>query len=135
MKKSVAILIAVIYVTSVALVSFFGLQAKMYKDKVYVESIEILDPDGKIKIDDEGNPYVTILPDENGERKYQIQYRVHPDDASNKTVSFDYDKQNTNVTIDENGIVTFKKKGSVIVYIKATDGSGADAQLEITALR
>ena len=135
MKKSVAILIAVIYVTSVALVSFFGLQAKMYKDKVYVESIEILDPENKIKIDDEGNPYVTILPDENGERKYQIQYRVYPDDASNKTVSFDYDKQNPNVTIDENGIVTFKKKSSIIVYIKATDGSGVDAQLEITALR
>lgn len=135
MKKSVVVLIAVIYVTSVALVSFFGLQGKMYKDKVYVESIEILDLENKIKIDDEGNPYVTILPDENGERKYQIKYRVYPDDASNKAVSFDYDKQNPNVTVDENGIVTFKKKGSVIVYIKATDGSGVDTQLEVTALR
>ena len=135
MKKSVVVLIAVIYVTSVALVSFFGLKAKMYIDKVYVESIEILDPDGRIKIDEEGNPYVTIVPDENGERKYQIQYRVYPDNASSKEVSFNYDKQNTNVTIDENGVVTFKKKGSVIVYIKATDGSGVDAQLEITALR
>lgn len=133
MKKSVVILIGVIYVAAIALVSFFGLQAKLYNEKVYVESIEILNTD--VKIDDQGNKYVTIFPDENGERKYQIQYRVYPDNASTKTVSFDYDKQNKNVTVDENGVVTFTKKGAVIVYIKATDGSGIVEKIEIAALR
>ena len=133
MKKSVVILIAVIYVAAVALVSFFGLQAKLYNDKIYVESIELLNND--IKVDEEGNKYVTIFPDENGERKYQIQYRVYPDNASTKTVSFDYDKENPNVTVDENGVVTFTKKSAVIVYIKSTDGSGIVETLEIAALR
>ena len=135
MKKSVVILIGVIYVAAIALVSFFGLQAKVYNEKVYVESIEILDPDNRIQVDDQGDKYVVIFaPDENGERKYQINYRVYPDDASTKTVSFDYDKQKDFVTIDENGIVSFSRPGSVIVYISATDGSGVVEKLEIAAL-
>ena len=132
MKKSVIILIGVIYIAAIALVSFFGLQAKIYNEKVYVERIEILND---YKVDENGNKYVTILPDENGERKFQINYRVYPDDASTKEVDFNYDTQNTNVTIDENGIVTFKKKGAVIVYITATDGSGIKEKIEIAALK
>ena len=133
MKKSVIILIGVIYIAAIALVSFFGLQAKIYNAKVYVEKIEILNDN--IQIDDQGNKYVVIFPDENGERKYQINYRVYPDDASTKKVSFDYDKQNTNASVDENGIVTLKKKGAVIVYIKATDGSGITEKIEIAELK
>lgn len=133
MKKSVVILIGVIYVAAIALVSFFGLQAKIYNEKVYVEKIEILN--SGIKIDDQGNKYVTILPDENGDRRYQIEYRVYPDDATTKTVSFDYDKQNKNVSVDENGVVTFTKKGAVTVLITATDGSGVIEKLEIVALK
>ena len=130
MKKSVIILIGVIYIAAIALVSFFGLQAKIYNEKVYVERIEILND---YKVDDQGNKYIVFYPDENGERKFQINYRVYPDDASTKKVDFNYDTQNTNVTIDENGVVTFKKKGSVIVNITATDGSGVSEKIEITS--
>lgn len=130
MKKSVIILIGVIYIAAIALVSFFGLQAKIYNEKVYVERIEILN---EYDIDDQGNKYIVFYPDENGERKFQINYRVYPDDASTKKVDFNYDTQNTNVTIDENGVVTFKKKGSVIVNITATDGSGVSEKIEITS--
>ena len=130
MKKSVIILIGVIYIAAIALVSFFGLQAKIYNEKVYVERIEILN---EYDIDDQGNKYIVFYPDENGERKFQINYRVYPDDASTKKVDFNYDTQNTNVTIDENGVVTFKKKGSVIVNITAKDGSGVSEKIEITS--
>ena len=41
MKKSVVIIIALIYVASVALVSFLGLQFKVFEEVVPVESIEI----------------------------------------------------------------------------------------------
>ncbi len=131
MKKSVIILIAIIYIASVVLVSFFGLQYKSFKEIVYTTGIELLNTD--IKTADNGEKYVVIRPDENGERKYQILYRVHPDNATDPGVSFSYDKQNTSVSIDENGVVTFTKKGAVIVEIIAKDGSGAKATLKIMA--
>ena len=86
MKKSVIILIGVIYIAAIALVSFFGLQAKIYNEKVYVERIEILN---EYDIDDQGNKYIVFYPDENGERKFQINYRVYPDDASTKKVDLE----------------------------------------------
>ena len=51
MKKSVIILIAIIYLASVALVSFYGLQPKMFDEVVYVDSIEFLNDDIRLKDD------------------------------------------------------------------------------------
>ena len=42
MKKSVVILIAIIYVTSIALVSFFGRAYKVFNEVIDVQSIESL---------------------------------------------------------------------------------------------
>ena len=121
MKKSVVILIALIFIASVVSVSFFGLKFKTFDEIVYVESIELLDEN--LKVDDQGVKYVVIRPDENGERKYQIKYRVHPDNATEDGVTFAYDEQNTSVTVDETGVVTFAKEGVVTVQIIAKDGS------------
>ena len=121
MKKSVVILIALIFIASVVCVSFFGLKFKTFNEIVYVQSIEILDEN--LKTDDQGEKYVVIYPDEKGERKYQIKYRVHPDNATDDGVTFAYDQQNTAVTVDEDGVVTFAKKGAVTVQIIAKDGS------------
>ena len=131
MKKSVVILIAIIYIASIALVSFFGLQFKTFDEIVYTTSVELLNED--IKTDKNGGKYVVIRPDENGERKYQILYRVYPDNATDSGVSFVYDKQKTSVSIDENGVVTFTKKGAVTIQILTKDGSGASATLTIYA--
>ena len=128
MKKSVVILIALIFIASVVSVSFFGLQFKTFDEVVYVESIEIFDEN--MKISDTGEQYVVIRPDANGVRQYQINYRVYPDNATDSSVSYAYDTQNTNVSIDENGVVTFKKQGVVTVQIIANDGS-AKASIKI----
>lgn len=131
MKKSVVILIALIYIVSIALVSFFGLQYKTFNPIVYTTSVEILNEN--VKVNDNGEPYVVVRPDDEGNRQYQILYRVHPDNATNNEVSFAYDDQNGTVSIDENGVVTFTKKGVVEVHIIAKDGSGASAKLTIYA--
>ena len=124
MKKSVIILIALIFIASVVLVSFFGLQYKSFNEIVYVTEIELLEE--KLKYNDEGKPYVVIRPDENGQRQYQIKYRVHPDNATDSSVTFAYDNQNPSVSVDENGVVTFTKGGtSVTVQIIANDGSAS----------
>ena len=91
------------------------------KEIIYAESIELLDEN--LKVDENGEKYVVIRPDENGERKYQIKYRVHPDNATEDGVTFAYDEQNTSVTVDETGVVTFAKEGVVTVQIIAKDGS------------
>ena len=131
MKKSVIILIALIYIVSVALVSFFGLKAKVFDPIVYTESVELLNTG--LKTNAQGGNYVVIDPDENGERKYQLLYRVHPDNATEDGVLFSYDKDLSFVTIDEDGVVTFTRKGVVVVEIIAKDGSGAKATITIFA--
>ena len=132
MKKSVVIIIAIIYIASIALVSFFGLQYKSFKETVYTTDIKITNAD--IKIDpDTGEKYVVIRPDAEGKRKYQILYDVSPDNATDKGVVFSYDEQNTSVEIDEYGVVTFSKKGAVIVEVVAKDGSGAKDTIKIMA--
>ena len=135
MKKSVIILIAIIYVASIALVSFFGLQYQNFFELVYTNSIELLDEN--IKTNNAGEKYVVINKDESGEYVYQLTYRVHPDNAQNKNVYFVYDEEKAeqlSITVDENGVVKFSRKGTITVTIIAADGSGAQATLRIYAV-
>lgn len=138
MKKSVVILIAIIYIASIALVSFFGLKFKVFEAVVYVQEIEILNEDlesveslkalpGFEDMEFEFDYYVIIQPDEHGERKYQIEYRVHPDDATNQKANFVYDQQTTEqegITVDQDsGLITFSAPGAIIVQLLPDDQS------------
>ena len=129
MKKSVIIIIAIIFVVSIALVNFLGVNPKVFNEVVYVSSISFVDEN--IKTNENGEKYIRLSPDENGERKYQIQYQVNPDNASNTEVRFGYDSSNGLVSIDENGLVTFARKGTVIVTITPADGSNCSDTLTI----
>lgn len=131
MKKSVVILIAIIYVAAIALVSFFGLQYKVFEEIISVEKIEILN--SGLKESDQWGKYIVIYPDENGDRRFQIEYRVYPDNATDNSVEFSYDKQNKNVTVDENGVVTFQGPGMIKVQVTAKDGSAVSATITIIA--
>ena len=139
MKKSVIILIAIIYITSIALVSFFGLQYQNFFEVVYTEGIEVFDDgDYEIKTNKEtGEKYVVISKDANGEYASQIKYRVHPDNATNRDVYFVYDKEKAeqlSITVSDDGLVKFSRKGTITVTIIAADGSGASATLKIYAV-
>lgn len=133
MKKSVVILIALIYIASIAIVSFFGLQFKVFEEVVSVERIELLNSEALDESEIWGK-YAIIRPDPSGNYKYHIQYRVYPDNASNPKVEFTFDKNSApNVTVDENGLVTFSSRGMVKVYIIATDGSNIQETITIIA--
>lgn len=120
MKKSVIILIAIIYISSIALVSFFGLQHKTFNEIVYVEKVEIINEN--CNVDPDGGKYVTVK-DSN---QFQIEWRVYPDNASNIEVDFVYDTTNTKFSVDENGVVTCSTgKGAITVHVVARDGTGA----------
>ena len=130
MKKPVVILIALIYIASVALVSFFGLQFKVFEEVVPVERIEITN-EGQKYSETQGD-YLVIYPDENGERRVKIDYHVYPDNATNTAVDFAYEERE-GVTVDEFGVVTFEKSGLIKVRVIATDGSNAEDTLLIIA--
>lgn len=130
MKKSVVILIAVIYVASIAVVTFFGLKHNTFFEDVKVTDVTIVNEG--IRYTQNGEKYIVLTP---GNSTFQIEYTVAPDDAVNKEVSFIYDEQNTIATVDKNGLVTFNTIGSIIVYVIATDGNGASDKIEITKLR
>ena len=131
MKKTVVIIIALIYVASVALVSFFGLQFKVFEEVVPVESVEITNA-GQEYSETHGD-YIIVKPDENGERRIKIEYRVYPDEATNAKVDFAYEERD-GVTVDEElGVVTFERPNTIKVRVIATDGSNAEDTILIIA--
>lgn len=136
MKKSVVILIGVIYIAAIALVSFFGLQFKVFEEIVDVEFIELLDKDNKMDYSDYlGGNYIVVSRDANGEASYQIEYRVHPDNATNQGVNFVYDEVD-GITVDENGVVKFAANSAenmLTVIVVAKDGTNKQAKLTVIA--
>lgn len=132
MKKSVIIIIAVVFVISIALVNFLGVKPKVFNEVVYVSSISFVDENIKVSVDNEGKiqKSIRLSPDENGDRKYQINYTIGPEDATNKGVR--YAISSKSATIDENGLVTFTKKGDAIVTIMPDDGSNCSDTLTIS---
>lgn len=131
MKKSVVILIALIYVASIAVVSFFGLQFKIFDEVVPVSTIEILNKD--LKTQEDGTPYAVVRLDENKRAQFLIEYKVTPENATNTGVTFAYDKTSTVAAVDERGLVTFTGAGFIKVTIIAADGSNVQAQISIVA--
>ena len=131
MKKSVIVLIAIIYVAAIGLVSFYGLKFKVFEEVVPVESIELLNTG--LNTDKNGEPFVVIYPDSQGRRQYQLEYRVHPDNATDTKVSFAIDSPANAATVSETGLVVFEKSGSAKIFIVAADGSNAQVTLLIVA--
>ena len=128
MKKSVVILIALIYIAAIALVSFFGLQFKVFEEVVPVESVEITN-EGQKYSPSQGD-YIILFPNEKGERRLKIDYRINPDNASNTEVDFAYEQKDV-ASVDEYGVVTFTGPGMLKVTIIAQDGSNAEDSILI----
>jgi len=129
MRKSVLIIISLVFVIAVALVSFLGVNHKTFHEIVSVSSVSFVG-DG-IQIGTDGTKQIVLRPDENGVRQYQIKYSVTPDEATDTTVSFGYDDKNGLVNISEDGLVTFQRAGTVIVTVEPNDGSDCSDTLKI----
>ena len=130
MKKSVVILIGIIYVAAIALVSFFGLKHKVFDEVVPVSSIEILN-EGVDYNADKNSYSKVIYPDEDGVRALRISYRVHPDNASESGVSFTINS--SAATVDDSGLVVFEKPGAATILLTANDGTGVSTKIVIVA--
>lgn len=139
MKKSVVILIGLIYAASIVLVSFFGLQYKKFNEIVYVSSVEVINEPHKIATDKETGEqiktYFVYRDDATGLRTFQIEWRVEPiETVTNKNVKFIY-TEDPRFYVTETGQVVFSEGGVVAnIQIVPEDGSDCSDTIKIYCL-
>ncbi len=131
MRKSVVFLLGAIYLVSIVVVTFFGMQAKMDQFQIYMTKIEITSYDNI----SQGNKYKFITYDETeGFCSTFITYTYEPSSATfPERVSFSlvgntYTDETTGetkyyATISTSGELVFYKRKAVTVTITTTDGS------------
>ena len=132
MKKSVIILIGVIYILSIAVVSFMGLKIDTFEETVYVQKIEITNEG--VKTAPNGELYIVIPfnSDSDDGTVFQLEWRVYPDYATLGAVKFIYDETITYASVSAFGAVMFYKAGtSISVTITSIDGSMASQKITI----
>ena len=147
MKKATLLIIFVIYLGSIALISFFVLNAKVYEEVVPVTQIECLNTSDdkttvtenddvkliKIKFDEPGN--VDTLTG----TMVQLLWKVSPDNATNKNVQFIYNEELENVTFvkdgdgNDLGLLVFSGKCYLDIQIMAVDGSRVKTNIVVWA--
>ncbi len=129
MKKSVAILIGIIYVVSIVVVGFFGLKIKGFDTTTYVTEVTFIG--NELDEMDDGTKFVEITYSET--HTYQLKWRVSPDDATHPEVSFGYDETTNVGEVSQDGLVTFYRPGVISVYIHSTDGSSKNDYIKVIA--
>ena len=158
MKKTLIIIILVVYIASIAIVNFFGLEIKVFDGITYVESIECatitvqnenpvtLEPKQQLHGKPlfvfefipapEDAPYTTedesIITNPNA---VQINYEVFPHLADETSVKFEYDLNAAE------GVVVFHEVSKTFVFLKpnkiititvrSTDGSNKSTQIQV----
>lgn len=136
MKKSVIILIGIIYVASIFVVGFFGMQIKAFDAMVYITDIECT------------NENVTTNPDQTKTIRFDysadgdllkntliLTYDVYPKNSTLKgtdAVKLVYDEEQRVANID--GLqITFLGRGVLTVYLKSLDGSNVIETIKLIA--
>ena len=118
MKKSVIVLIGLIYVASIVFIGFFGMKITAYNATVYATSLSCINEDVRVS----ANNIKSIVFDykENApaeENVYLLVWRVYPENTTNKSVKFVYDNTNTVASIDSAGRIWIKKTGVLTFQI------------------
>ena len=142
MKKSVILVIAVIYVLAIVVVGFIGIRMKIYNANVYVEKIEcVSDNYRKCNENDDFyqkgyDGYISVIYEEN--LKVLIKCNIYPENASEKKLEYIYDKISTTYTLtyndDGTANVEFFKGGSATIIVKSTDNVGTSIKILINAV-
>ena len=160
MKKTIVIVILVVYIASIAVVNFFGLAIKQFDGVEYVQeikcdSITVLNENPKdynvykepaegetpeFRFDfikaPQGTEY-TMDPESlaNNPNVVRLNYEVFPHLADDAQVTFEYDKEGLeNIVYFDEATQTFvflKRLKRIEVTIKATDGSNVKTTIKI----
>lgn len=151
MKKSVFLIIVIIFVASILFIGLFGMEIALFNEKLYVSQIVVTNEDNEqysvYESESEKITYITFFYNGDYEGDWQsgynpntviLSYRVVPEDATNRKVAFSYDSSfeggvNPYGEVTENGIVRFKMPGILIVTITALDGSNTKTRVAVIA--
>ena len=140
MKKSVILIISVIYILALVFVGT-SLKLAVYNPVVYVTDIAVLNDD-YIEYTEE-----TQIEDYKGYikqkwtdgLKIELKCRAKPYDATNVALNYAYDPTVTFATFentsDNSLIISFTKGGEVPVTVRAADGSGIEITVNVIAQR
>ena len=128
MKKSVTLIVLAIYVLSIAFVGFFGMQISFFEERVYASEVICINEDVVIS-NNVKRIILTFEPNEFGEMKYQLAWRVLPDITTNKEVKF-YFTSNGRFTVDDTGVVTFLSNTMATIQIVTQDGSNKREEVQ-----
>lgn len=162
MKKTTIIAIFLVYLASILIVNFFGLQVmqmqgNQYVSEIIVNGVELTNrtdaQDKTVKILENPNEEDTtlvfyafyfIVAEEGAEytaeaeslatnpNRVKINYKVNPYDAGNSKLRFDY--QNEKVVFDaETEELVFLKKAVITLVLRATDGSQVNTTIKLAA--
>ena len=161
MKKTIVVIILAVYIASIAIVNFFGLEVKVFDGITYVESIQCdtvtlrnessaklypityLGEKGDIPLfeftfipSSDGTDYTaddeSIVSNPNA---IELNYVVFPHLADETGVKFEYDEEGMAgiaVFLEDKHTLIFLKPGRIFtVTIKATDGSNKSTTVAI----
>ena len=140
MKKSVILIISVIYILALVLVGT-SLKLAVYNPVVYVTDIEVLNDD-YVEYTEENQieDYKGYIKQKwTDGLKIELKCRAKPYDATNVALNYAYDPTVTFATFentsDNSLIISFTKGGEVPVTVRAADGSGIEITVNIIAQR
>lgn len=160
MKKTVVVIILAVYIASIAVVNFFGLEIKQYDGETYIGSIEITNAYflGKNNqtlsyiTDAAGNitytfdfipPAEGTVYDQEDEHNYnmiQLEYMLMSKDGlpmaldDDSMVKYIYDEKAGNIFYHNGtGSFVFMRPGMVTITLTSTDGHGAQTRIQILA--
>lgn len=155
MKKSVLIIIGIIYVASIVAINFFGMKVFVYNKNVDVEQIICLNKSDTEKgivvssyetYDGKKGVAITITFDRPANKNLmtgtmlQLDLRVLPDNATKKQLSFtSTDTENVEFFKDEKGqqtgLILFYNRTSIFdVLVRSTDNSNVILRLKVKAV-
>lgn len=156
MKKSVVLVIAVIYLLAIVIVGFMGIRMKVYNEVVYIDEIvcttDGYKPCSADNKDDKDYKYNVGLIAEgfNGyiQKTYtdglsvQLKCEFLPRNANafqnGKPFEYIYEENESKYTVELSGdgtlIVRFKDAGTCDVTVKSQDGRGKTLKVRIEAL-
>ena len=134
MKKSVVIIIGIIYLASIFVVGFFGTKIKAFNEMVYITNIECIN-EGLVdygtykEIAFDYNPDGTIL-----ENSLFIDYKVYPSNSTKRgkdAVEIIADPNDKLFTQDGVTFTFHAAPGLVTVYLHSLDGSNVVEKIDI----
>ena len=156
MKKTTIIAIFLVYLASILIVQFFGLQVvemqgKEYVSEIVVQSLQLTnrtaEQNQEVKLLQEDDPSIDfcyafkfIRGDEpytadaesiaQNPNRIKINYEVKPYNAADKTVRFVYENSNV-IFLEETNEFVFLKKSGVTMNMRANDASQVSLTLQI----